>query len=133
MPKFFHQQPSVEKSHCMSTGVRAGDPLFFGGLTATDNESSELHAGDAGFPIQAIYRQMGDVLTAQAGKSSDVVNGTIYYNVSGKERGKRLFPHGQAFYSGHDALLVAGPQVSAFANPAIQVELTAIASFVQGR
>ncbi|KHA64792.1 RidA family protein [Sphingomonas sp. Ant20] len=123
----FHLMPVMEREYCMSIGVRAGDLVFIGGLTAVDEVGNELHADDAALQFKVVYEQMERVLAAHGGAASDVVSETIYYSCTGEEYSKRLFPHRQDFYRGCDGPSVAGVQVVGFISPAIRVEVTCVA------
>lgn len=123
----FHLIPAMEKAYCMSLAVRAGNLLFIGGLTATDEEGNEIHADDAGRQMQVIYEKMHCVLEAHGGGANDVVSETIYYSVSGNEYEQQLFPHRHEFYRDIDGPSVAGVQVAGFISEAIKVEVTAVA------
>tara|TARA_B100001057_G_scaffold489214_1_gene575025 strand:+ start:1240 stop:1650 length:411 start_codon:yes stop_codon:yes gene_type:complete len=129
----FHLVPGLEEHYCFSIGVRAGDFVFIGGLTASDDEGNELHADDAALQMKSIYEQMGRVLEHFGGTASDVVSEVIYYSVGADEYNETLFPHRQAFYSGGEAPSVAGMQVVGFTSPAIKVEVTAVAYLPEGK
>lgn len=129
-PEFFHMLPEMEKHYCMSMAVRAGDYLFIGGLTATDDEGNELHADDPAAQMKRIYEILGGILEKFGGTARDVVSEVIYYSVDADEFNETLFPHRQAFY-GEDGPSVAGMQVVGFTSPAIRVETTAIAYLPQ--
>ena len=126
-PEFSHFNPSLEKQYCFSTAVRAGDFVFIGGLTASDEEGNELYAEDAGAQMQSIYELLARILKKFDGTPSDIVSETIYFSVPAEEYNRNLFPHRQAFYRDADAPSVAGLQVAGFTSTAIKVELTAIA------
>ncbi len=126
-PEFFNFNPSLEKQYCFSTAVRAGDFVFIGGLTASDDEGNELYAEDAGAQMRSVYEQLARVLKKFDGTPSDIVSETIYFNVSAEEYNRDLFPHRQAFYRDANAPSVAGLQVAGFTSAAIKLELTAIA------
>ncbi|WP_339671460.1 RidA family protein [Dasania marina] len=129
--QFFHLIPSMEKDYCMSLAVRAGDLLYIGGLTSTDDEGNETFADDAGKQMKSVYDKMGLILEAHGGCASDVVSETIYYDVSGADYEEFMFPYRQAFYVGTDGPSVAGVQVAGFISDAIKVEMTAIAYLPQ--
>jgi 2-iminobutanoate/2-iminopropanoate deaminase len=126
-PEHFHLVPALEKQYCFSSGVRAGDYVYIGGLTASDDEGNELYADDAAMQMKNIYEQMSRVLKHFGGAASNVVSEVIYYSVSMDEYNNQLFPHRQAFYNGCDAPSVAGMQVLGFTSEAIKVEVTAVA------
>ena len=130
-PEHLHLVPDLEKQYCFSIGVRAGDYVFIGGLTASDDEGNELFADDAALQMKNIYEQMTRVLDHFGGSPSDVVSEVIYYSVSMDEYNEQLFPHRQAFYQGGDAPSVAGMQVLGFTSEAIKVEVTAVAYLPQ--
>ena len=123
----FHMVPGLEKQYCFSIGVRAGDYVFMGGLTASDDEGNELFADDAALQMKNIYEQMAKVLENFGGTAADVVSEVIYYSVSMDEYNENLFPHRAAFYENCEAPSVAGMQVLGFTSDAIKVEVTAIA------
>ncbi|AMD56915.1 hypothetical protein AWN88_01150 [Agrobacterium tumefaciens] len=106
--------------------VRAGDYLFIGGLTSTDDEGNEIHADDPAAQMKRIYEILGSILPKSGGAPRDVVSETIDYNVSVDEFNETLFPHRQAFY-GEEGPSVAGMEVVGFTSPAIRVETTAVA------
>jgi len=126
-PEHFHLVPELEKQYCFSIGVRAGDYVYIGGLTASDDEGNELHPDDAGAQMKNIYEKMAQILNHFGGTASDVVSEVIYYSVPMDEYNNCLFPHRQAFYKGCDAPSVAGMQVMGFTSDAIKVEVTAVA------
>lgn len=128
--EFIHVMPEKEKMYCMSTAVRAGDYVFIGGLTATDDDGEELHAEDAALQMKRIYEMLGDILKKLGGGPGDIVSETIYYSVTMDEFNNRLFPHRQAFF-GEFGPSVAGMQVAGFTSPAILVETTAVAYLPQ--
>ncbi len=111
----------------MSVGVLAGDFLFIGGLFDVDDEGNALHPEDAAMQFRGIYEQMNHVLAAHGGTAADVVSETIYYGCSAEEYSERLVPHRLAFYQGCNGPSVVGVQVAGFIEPAIQVEVTAVA------
>ena len=123
----FHLVPALEKQYCFSIGVRAGDYVFMGGLTASDDEGNELFADDAALQMKNIYEQMARVLENYGGTAADIVSEVIYYSVSMDEYNEKLFPHRAAFYENCEAPSVAGMQVLGFTSDAIKVEVTAIA------
>ncbi len=123
----YHLVPSLEKHYCFSSGVRAGDYVFIGGLTACDADGNELFADDPALQMKNIYEQMQQVLTHFGGTAADIVSEVVYYNVTKDEYNNELFPHRQAFYAGVDAPSVAGMEVVGFTSDAIRVEVTAIA------
>ncbi|MES4992519.1 Rid family hydrolase [Phyllobacterium sp. 22229] len=129
-PQFFHKLPEMEKGYSMSLAVRAGDYVFIGGLTATDNKGNELHADNPGAQMKRIYEILDEVLKEFGGTSRDVVSEVIYYDVSGNEYTEKLFPHRRAFY-GEEGPSVVGMQVVGFISPAIHVETTAVAFLPQ--
>ncbi|MES4992493.1 RidA family protein [Phyllobacterium sp. 22229] len=129
-PLFFHMLPEMEKHYCMSMAVRAGDYLFIGGLTSTDDEGNEIHADDPAAQMKRIYEILADILQKFGGTPRDVVSEAIYYNVSADEFNETLFPHRQAFY-GEDGPSVAGMEVVGFTSRAIRVETTAVAYLPQ--
>ena len=57
--EFFHLIPEMERDYCMSLAVRAGDLLYMGGLTATDDEGNEIYADDPGMQIKNGLRKNG--------------------------------------------------------------------------
>ena len=126
-PQHFHLAPKLEEKYCFSIAVRAGDYVFIGGLTASDDQGNELHPNDAALQMKNIYEQMGHILAQHGGSAADIVSETIYYSVGADEYNEALFPHRQAFYSGCEAPSVAGMQVVGFTSEAIKVEVTAIA------
>lgn len=126
-PEHFHLIPELEEQYCFSSAVRAGDYIYIGGLTASDDEGNELHADDAGLQMQSIYEQMGRVLRHYGGTAANIVSEVIYYSVSKDEYNEQLFPHRQVFYEGTEAPSVAGMQVVGFTSDAIKVEVTAVA------
>lgn len=129
--QFFHLIPDMEKGYCMSLAARAGDLVFIGGLTATDNDGNEIYADDAGMQMKVIYEKMGRILKAHDGCSSDIVSETIFYGVTASEYEELMFPHRQKFYETADGPSVAGVQVAGFVSDAIKVEVTAIAYLPQ--
>ena len=130
-PEYLHLVPELETSYCYSIGVRAGDYVFIGGLTATDDEGNELYPDDAAKQMQEIYKIMRRVLEHFGGGAADIVSEVLYYSVSMEEFNKRLFPHRRAFYDGCEAPSVAGMQVVGFTSVAIKVEVTAVAYLPQ--
>ena len=126
-PEHFHLVPALEKQYCFSSGVRAGDYVYIGGLTASDDKGNELYSDDAAMQMKNIYEQMSRVLSHFGGAASDIVSEVVYYSVSMDEYNNQLFPHRQAFYDGCDAPSVAGMQVLGFTSEAIKVEVTAVA------
>lgn len=126
-PDHFHLVPELEKQYCFSIGVRAGDYVFIGGLTASDDDGNELYPDDPAMQMKNIYEQFDRVLSHYGGSASDVVSEVIYYSVSMEEYNCELFPHRQAFYEGSEAPSVAGMQVIGFTSEAIKVEVTAVA------
>lgn len=126
-PEHFHLVPQLEEQYCFSIAVRAGDFVYIGGLTASDDEGNELHADNAALQMQSIYEQMDRILRHYGGTAASVVSEVIYYSVSMDEYNQQLFPHRQAFYEGTEAPSVAGMQVVGFTSEAIKVEVTAIA------
>ncbi|AMD56946.1 Rid family hydrolase [Agrobacterium radiobacter] len=131
-PQFFHRIPEMENGYSMSLAVRAGDYVFIGGLTATDNAGNELFAEDAGSQMKRIYEILGEVLREFGGTPQDIVSEVIFYNVGAKEYTEKLFPHRQAFY-GQQGPSVVGMQVVGFISPAIRVETTAVAYLPRSR
>lgn len=127
MPEHLHLVPELEKQYCFSIGVRAGDFVFIGGLTASDEEGNEIHADDPAMQMKSIYEQLGRVLKHFGGTRSDIVSEVIYYSVSADEYNNNLFPHRQEFYADCEAPSVAGMQVVGFTSEAIKVEVTAVA------
>lgn len=125
--EYLHFFPELEKHYCFSLGVRAGDYVFIGGLTACDEDGNEIHEDDPALQMKNIYEQMGRVLDHFGGTASDVVSEVIYYSVDMDTYNGQLFPHRQEFYEGGEAPSVAGMQVVGFTSPAIKVEVTAIA------
>ena len=130
-PEHLHLVPDLEKQYCFSIGVRAGDYVFIGGLTASDDDGNELFADDPALQMKNISEQMARVLKHFGGSARDVVSEVIYYSVSMDEYNQDLFPHRQAFYAGGDAPSVAGMQVVGFTSEAIKVEVTAVAYLPQ--
>lgn len=126
-PQSFRLIPDMEERYCMSVGVLAGDFLFIGGLFDVDDEGNALHPEDAAMQFRGIYEQMNHVLAAHGGTAADVVSETIYYGCSAEEYSERLVPHRLAFYQGCNGPSVVGVQVAGFIEPAIQVEVTAVA------
>lgn len=131
--KFFHLIDDMEKDYCMSIAARAGDFLFIGGLTATDNDGNELYADDPGMQMKNVYEKMGRILDEHGGCSGDIVSETIFYDVSASVYETLMFPHRQKFYEAVEGPSVAGVQVAGFLSPAIKVEVTAIAYLPQQR
>ena len=129
--QFFHLIPAMEKDYCMSLAVRAGDLLFIGGLTSSDDEGNETFADNPGKQMEVIYEKMGKVLQAHGGSAKDIVSETIFYGVTASEYEELMFPHRQKFYEGTDGPSVAGVQVAGFISEAIKVEVTAIAYLPQ--
>ncbi|PLW69876.1 RidA family protein [Pseudohalioglobus lutimaris] len=129
--QFFHLIPDMEKSYCMSLAVRAGDLVYIGGLTATDDEGNEIFADDAGMQMKAVYEKMARVLEIHGGSSKDIVSEMIFYGVEATEFEESMFPHRQKFYENTDGPSVAGVQVAGFVSEAIKVEVTAIAYLPQ--
>lgn len=129
--QFFHLIPDMEKGYCMSLAVRAGDLLYIGGLTATDDQGNELYADDAGLQMKVVYEKMEQVLQAHGGCASDVVSETIFYGVTASDYEELMFPHRQKFYENAEGPSVAGVQVAGFVSEAIKVEVTAIAYLPQ--
>jgi len=123
----FHLVPALEEMYCFSIGVRAGDYVYIGGLTASDDQGNELYPDDPALQMKNVYEQMGKVLNHFGGTASDIVSEVIYYSVSMDEFNNNLFPHRQAFYTGCEAPSVAGMQVLGFTSEAIKVEVTAVA------
>lgn len=130
-PDHFHLVPELEKQYCFSIGVRAGDYVFIGGLTASDDEGNELYPDDPAMQMKSIYEQLTRVLAHYGGSAGDVVSEVIYYSVSMDDYNNDLFPHRQAFYQGSEAPSVAGMQVVGFTSEAIKVEVTAVAYLPQ--
>lgn len=130
-PGHFHLVPELEKQYCFSIGVRAGDYVFIGGLTASDDEGNELYPDDPAMQMLSIYEQLTRILAHYGGSAGDVVSEVIYYSVSMDEYNNDLFPHRQAFYQGSEAPSVAGMQVVGFTSEAIKVEVTAVAYLPQ--
>lgn len=129
--QFFHLIPEMEQDYCMSLAVRAGDLLYIGGLTATDDEGNEVHADDAGMQMKVVYEKMGRILEEHGGCSRNIVSETIFYGVTASEYEELMFPHRQKFYENTDGPSVAGVQVAGFLSNAIKVEVTAIAYLAQ--
>lgn len=125
-PQFFHLKPEMEQSYCMSMAVRAGDYVFIGGLTSTDDDGNEVHADDAALQMKRIYEILDKILKHYGGTPQDIVSEVIYYTTTADEFNTTLFPHRQAFY-GADGPSVAGMQVVGFTDPYIKVETTHIA------
>ncbi|MFT4583980.1 MAG: 2-iminobutanoate/2-iminopropanoate deaminase [Gammaproteobacteria bacterium] len=130
-PEYLHLVPELEAQYCFSIGVRAGDNVYIGGLTASDDQGNELFADNAALQMKNIYEQMGRVLRHFGGSASDIVSEVIYYSVSMDEYNNELFPHRQAFYLGGKAPSVAGMQVLGFTSESIKVEVTAVAYLPQ--
>ena len=61
VPEYLHLVPELEEQYCFSIGVRAGDYVFIGGLTASDDDGNELFADDAALQMKNIYEQMSRV------------------------------------------------------------------------
>lgn len=129
--EFFHLIPEMERDYCMSLAVRAGDLLYMGGLTATDDEGNEIYADDPGMQMKTVYEKMDRVLKAHGGCARDVVSETIFYGVTASEYEALMFPHRQKFYQNVDGPSVAGVQVAGFVSEAIKIEVTAIAYLPQ--
>lgn len=129
--QFFHLIPDMEKSYCMSLAVRAGDLLYIGGLTATDQQGNEIYPDDAGMQMKVIYEKMAQVLKSHGGCASDIVSETIFYGVTASEYENLMFPYRQKFYENAEGPSVAGVQVAGFVSDAIKVEVTAIAYLPQ--
>lgn len=127
MPEYLHLVPELEKQYCFSLGVRAGDYVFIGGLTASDDDGKELYPDNAALQMKNIYEKMRRVLDYFGGTAENVVSEVIYYSVPMDEYNYKLFPHRQEFYAGCEAPSVAGMQVLGFTSEAIKVEVTAVA------
>ena len=70
-PEHLHLVPDLEKQYCFSIGVRAGDYVFIGGLTASDDDGNELFADDPALQMKNIYEQMAADTFASTGNMAE--------------------------------------------------------------
>ena len=122
----FNLNPKFEKDYSYSIGVRAGDYLFIGGVTAVDEEGNEVYANDMKKQMELIYQRVGKVLAAHGASFRHVVRETIlttdmerYVSEAQEVRSR--------YYQGVAGPTASGAEVSRFTSDNILVEITLIA------
>ena len=108
-----------------SRAVRAGDPVFVAGTTATGPDATALHPGDAGKQTEVILERIGTVLRELGANLEDAVETRIYVTDMSQWQAVGQ-AHGAVFKDIRPATILV--EVSALIFPGLLVEISAIAA-----
>jgi len=122
----FHLNPEFEEGYKFSIGVRSGDFLIIGGITAVDEQGNEVHADNPRKQMQLIYQRLEKILAAHGASAKNVVKETIYYGID-NERYFGTLDIRSDFYQGVAGPSTSGVRVAGFTSDNILIELTAVA------
>ncbi|GAC1611396.1 MAG: hypothetical protein NVS3B3_22480 [Aquirhabdus sp.] len=122
----FHLNPDFERGYNYSIGVKAGDFLYIGGVTAVDEAGNEVYAKDPRKQMQLIYERMKKILAAHGATFNNVVSETIYYKIPNNVYVDVLDVRAK-FYKGMDGPSASGIKVADFASKNILIEIKAVA------
>jgi len=125
LPTPFHLSPAREKAFTYSIGMRAGDFLFVGGITAVDEDGNEVFADDIAKQTEVIYSRLKKILDAHGVTPAHVVREEIYYDTPNGQYFSAL-PVRAKFYEGLDGPQTSGVRVSGFTSENIRIEVTAV-------
>lgn len=124
--RVFHLNPEFEEGYKFSIGVRSGDFLIIGGITAVDEQGNEVHADNPRKQMQLIYQRLEKILAAHGATAKNVVKETIYYGIDNEKYFSTLDIRSD-FYKDVAGPSTSGVKVAGFTSENILIELTAVA------
>lgn len=122
----FHLNEEFEKGYDFSVGVRAGNILYIGGVTAVDESGNEVFGDNPKKQMELIYQRLNKILKAYGATSRNVVSETFYYSIDTNTYIDALDVRSK-FYKGVEGPSTSGVKVVEFTSDNILIELKAIA------